>query len=127
MLLSVIHAAVLAAYLAVGWLEQRMGAAYLPVALLFAAFGSQAILLWYLWRDLVRVLAVPRSFENIDVIAHWLLLWPTIAVVIGWKYALRRVMQFALAMGLFNLLVVGLLFASVHPISLGGVLSFGFL
>ncbi|MBC8162246.1 MAG: sensor histidine kinase [Roseiflexaceae bacterium] len=126
-LLYVLHAVILVSYLSSGWLRRRMGAAYLPAVLIFAAFGSQAILLWSVRRDMLSLMTEPRSFSNIIVIAHWLVLWPTVAVMIGWKYRLRHVAQFALAMGLFNIVVVELLFRSVRDISLGGVLAFGFL
>jgi signal transduction histidine kinase len=126
-LLYVIHAALLAAYLSAAQLRQRLGKRYLPVALIFAAFGSQAILLGYVRVDIATLESGPRSFANVIAIAHWLLLWPTVAVVIGWKYRMRHVIQFALAMSLFNALAVELLFHSVHAISLDGVIAFGFL
>ncbi len=121
------HALILAAYLSSSWLRRRLGAIYLPVALIYAAFGSQTILLLMLRLDLATMFAEPRSFANVVAIAHWLLLWPTVAVLIGWKYRLRHVAQFALAMGLFNLLAFEVLFASVRTLSLSGLLAFGFL
>jgi hypothetical protein len=126
-LLDLAHAALLAAYLSAPRLRRSLGAGYLPAALIFAAFGAQAILLLSVRLDLSAALAEPRSFTSIVGIAHWLLLWPTVAVVIGWKYPLRQVVQFALAMWLFNLLAVALLFRPLREPSLGSIIAVSFL
>jgi len=126
-LLYLTHAGLLAAYLSAPWLRRSLGAAYMPAALIFAAFGSQAILLLLVRLDLAMVLAEPRSFANIVGIAHWLLLWPTVAVLIGWKYRLRHVALFAATMWLFNLLAVALLFHPLRELKLSSIIAFSFL
>lgn len=125
--LYVIHAALLAAYLAIPWLQRRLGHAYLPIALIFAAFGSQAILLLYIRSEYGALQAEPSTFGNIIGIAHWLLLWPTVAVVLGWKYRLSQILLFAVALGLFNIFGAALLFRGLRPVGAEALLAFGFL
>jgi signal transduction histidine kinase len=125
--LYVIHAALLAGYLAIPWLQRRLGQVYLPLALVFAAFGSQAILLLYLRLEFASVQAGPITFGNIIGIAHWLLLWPTVAVVLGWKYRLLQIVLFAVALGGFNVLGAATLFHGIRSIGADGLLAFVFL
>lgn len=126
-LLYVVHAALLALYLRVSWLQQRLGPAYLLIALIFAAFGSQAILLFYLRLELNSLQGDPATLGNIIGIAHWLLLWPTVAVVLGWKYPLRQIVGFTVALTLFNLGLAWFLFRGVLPLGPDALLAFGFL
>jgi signal transduction histidine kinase len=99
----------------------------LPLALIFATFGSQAALFFSVRTNLVELRVSSPSPANVALIAHWLLLWPTVAVVLGWKYRLRHVLLFALAISGFNIIVALSFFRFVSEQSNGGLLALVFI